>query len=125
MKGYGRGDMICIWTLVSTVLAALTFILIFGNGIFASDSPPLNVAYSAFASTYLPLWVADVTGDFKSQGLNIDISYGRGGSSTSQALLARSIDVALIGGGPIEANLSGGDLVYIAAHVPTLVFSLF
>ncbi len=112
-------------TLLRITLALFTFILLWGNGIFAADSRSLKVAYSAFTSTYLPLWVADAKGDFKSQGLNIDISYGRGGSSTSQALLAKSIDVALIGGGPIEANLSGGDLVYIAAHVPTLVFSLF
>ncbi len=103
----------------------LCFALTHSGGSFASEPASLKVAYSAFTSTYLPLWIADEKGLFKSAGLNVEISYGRGGSSTSQALLAKSIDIALIGGGPIEANLSGGDLIYIAAHVPTLVFSMF
>jgi ABC-type nitrate/sulfonate/bicarbonate transport system substrate-binding protein len=116
--------MICKRMLVSGITLFI-FGLILCDGAIAAEATPLKVAYSAFTSTYLPLWVADEKGSFKAEGLNIDISYGRGGSSTSQALLASSIDVALIGGGPIEANLSGGDLVYIAAHVPTLVFSMF
>jgi ABC-type nitrate/sulfonate/bicarbonate transport system substrate-binding protein len=31
----------------------------------------------------------------------------------------------VIGGGPIEANLAGGDLIYIAAYVTTPVFTMF
>ncbi len=111
--------------LSKTIFILLAIFLSLCGRSLASEATSLRVAYSAFTSTYLPLWVADEDGTFKAQGLNIDISYGRGGSSTSQALLAKSIDVALIGGGPIEASLSGGDLVYVAAHVPTLVFSLF
>ena len=110
---------------VASVMTTFTFLIAFRGGVLASEAAPIKVAYSAFTSTYLPLWIAEEKGIFKSEGLEIDISYGRGGSSTSQALLAKSIDIALIGGGPIEANLAGGDIVYIAAHVPTLVFSMF
>ena len=105
--------------------AVAAFLLVSRASPIAAQPVPLKVAYSAFTSTYLPLWIADAKGTFKSEGLNIEISYGRGGSATTQALLAKSIDIALIGGGPIEATLSGGDVVYIAAHVPTPVFTLF
>lgn len=85
----------------------------------------LKVSYSAFDATFLPLWVAEEKEIFKSIGLNVEISYGRGGSSTAQSLQAKSIDLAVIGGGPIEANLGGGDLIYIAAYVTTPVFTMF
>jgi NitT/TauT family transport system substrate-binding protein len=85
----------------------------------------LKVSYSAFDATFLPLWIAAEKDIFKSTGLNVEISYGRGGSSTAQSLQAKSIDVAVIGGGPIEANLAGGDLIYIAAYVTTPVFTMF
>lgn len=111
--------------MVASGMTLVAFLLILFGGASTSEAAPLKVAYSAFTSTYLPLWIAEEKGFFKSEGLDIEINYGRGGSSTSQALLAKSIDIAVIGGGPIEANLSGGDLVYIAAHVPTLVFSMF
>jgi NitT/TauT family transport system substrate-binding protein len=85
----------------------------------------LKVSYSAFDATFLPLWVAEERNIFKSLGLDLEISYGRGGSSTAQSLQSKSIDVAVIGGGPIEANLAGGDLIYIAAYVTTPVFTMF
>ncbi len=104
----------------------VSFLSVFTYGALSRAQPlPLKVSYSAFDATFLPLWVAEDKDIFKSAGLNLEISYGRGGSSTAQSLQAKSIDVAVIGGGPIEANLAGGDLIYIAAYVTTPVFTMF
>ena len=111
-----------IWPLVITI----SIVSLFARyGISLAQTSRLKVSYSAFDATFLPLWVAEEKGIFKSVGLDLEITYGRGGSSTAQSLQAKSIDIAVIGGGPIEANLAGGDLIYIAAYVTTPVFTMF
>ncbi len=104
--------------------ATLIISLLTCSDIFAAETS-LRVAYAAFTSNNLPLWVSKEKGVFKSEGLDIDVSYGRGGSSTAQALLAKSIDIMIGSGGAVEANLAGADVIYIASHVPTLVLTMF
>jgi len=108
------------------LVITVSFVSLFTwSGISLAQPLHLKVSYSAFDATFLPLWVAEEKNIFKAAGLDVEISYGRGGSSTAQSLQSKSIDVAVIGGGPIEANLAGGDLIYIAAYVTKPVFAMF
>lgn len=111
--------------MVALKVTIVAYTLFWWCGISLPETARLKVVYSAFDATYLPLWVAEEKGLFKSEGLDVEIIYVEGGSTAAQALQSKSIDVAVIGGGPIEANLSGGDLIYIAAHVPVPIFAMF
>ncbi len=111
--------------LLPLITMVSVFSLLAAAGVCPAQPLHLKVSYSAFDATFLPLWVAKEKKLFDSFDLDVEISYGRGGSSTAQSLQAKSIDAAVIGGGPIEANLAGGDLIYIAAYVTTPVFTMF
>ena len=51
--------------------------------------------------------------------------YISGGARLTQTLVSGDIDLAATGGAVINAVLSGADLTYVAASVPTYGFSLY
>ncbi|MBI3079725.1 MAG: ABC transporter substrate-binding protein [Deltaproteobacteria bacterium] len=90
-----------------------------------AQSGRMPVAYSAVSGAFAPLWVAYEEGLFTKHGLQVTQSFIAGGSRVAQTLVARDVELAVMGGGAIEATLGGGDLLYVAGYVNTLVFSLY
>src|SRR3989304_3079422 len=73
----------------------------------AADAPALRANYSAFSGAFAPVWIAADKGLFAKYGLNVDIRYIAPATST-QALLAKNLDIINPGGGIVEAGLEGG-----------------
>src|SRR5262245_21391159 len=85
----------------------------------------LVVGYVALNATHLPSWVAKEQGIFSRYGLDVDLQYIPSGSSPTAALLADQIQIMVAAEQAIQATLSGGDLVYVAAPTSAVFFSLY
>lgn len=90
-----------------------------------AQSPRMPVAYTAISGAQTPLWLAHEEGLFLKHGVMLNLIFIAGGSRAAQALVARDIEAAIIGGGLIEATIGGADLVWVASHLNSLVFSLY
>ena len=90
-----------------------------------AQSGRMPVAYSAISGAFAPLWVAHDEGLFTKYGLSVDQIFIAGGSRVAQTIVAKNVELAVMGGGVIEATLGGADLVYVAGYINTLVFSLY
>src|SRR5437868_2801958 len=60
------------------------------------EAPPpprkLQISYATEASVSAPLWVARDDGLFEKHGLDVDLSFVRGGATNMQAMIAGSVD---------------------------------
>ena len=75
----------------------------------------VTASYPGIAGFNIPFWVALDTGEFKKAGLEVDPVLISGGSKSMQALLSGGLDFAHVSGGvPVQASLSGADVVIIA-----------
>ena len=73
----------------------------------------------------LPLWVIAEAKLDQKYGVDLQNIYISGGARLTQTLVSRDIDLAATGGAVINAVLSGADLTYVAAGVPTYGFSRY
>jgi ABC-type nitrate/sulfonate/bicarbonate transport system substrate-binding protein len=81
----------------------------------------ITVSYPGIAGYNIPFWTAIETGEFKKAGLEVDPVLISGGSKSMQALLSRSLDFAYVSGGvPVQASLSGADVVIVATISNTM-----
>lgn len=91
-----------------------------GDGAPAAAAPvvPLKIAFSAMSFAQMALPVALDTGIFQKYGLDVELSFGPNGIP---ALIAGEVPVSV---GSVEdvitADLSGADLIVVAAMVPYL-----
>src|SRR5687768_6040280 len=79
-----------------------------GGGVFearAAESASLRASYSGVSGAFAPVWIAAEKGFFAKYGLPVDLRYIAPGTST-QALLAKSLDIVNPGGEIIEAGLN-------------------
>ncbi|MBI3076046.1 MAG: ABC transporter substrate-binding protein [Deltaproteobacteria bacterium] len=90
-----------------------------------ADTTRMPVAYVAISGSSVPLWVAHEEGLFARHGLQVAPIYIAGGSRVVQALVGRSVEMAVTGGGVIEATLGGADVIFVAAHLNNPTFSLY
>ncbi len=90
-----RSSIVKFQKLRLLVIPVSIFCIFAWRGVSLAQTLRFRASYSAFDATFLPLWVAEEKKIFKSVGLDLEISYGRGGSSTAQSLQAKSIDVAV------------------------------
>ena len=90
----------------------------------AADVTLLRANYAAFSGAFAPVWIALDKGLFPKYGLNIDLRYIAPATST-QGLLAKSLDIINPGGEIIEAGLSGEPVVYIAGILNRAVMSVY
>src|SRR5579883_2444448 len=80
----------------------------------ASAATHVRAAYTSDSGAELPILVADQTGLFAQQGLDVSVDRIAGGSSkVVQVIVAGELDVA------------GADIVYLATHIPRLAVSVF
>ncbi len=93
----------------------------------ASAATHVRAAYTSDSGAELPILVADQTGLFAQQGLDVSVDRIAGGSSkVVQVIVAGELDVAQIGGpAVVDADVAGADIVYLATHIPRLAVSVF
>lgn len=90
----------------------------------AADSPLLRANYAGVSGAFAPVWIATEKGLFTKYGLNVDLRYIAPATST-QGLLAKSLDIVNPGGEIIEAGLNGEPVVYIAGILNRAVMSVY
>src|SRR5438105_4501641 len=83
------------------------------------EAPPsprkLQISYATEASVSAPLWVARDHGLFEKHGLDVDLSFVRGGATNMQAMIAGSVDLAFSGASAtVTSHLAGADVRFLA-----------
>jgi len=86
----------------------------------------LRISYSAIASNTAGIWMAEGSGAFKRQGLDVQFVYISSSATNVQALLAGSIDV-MVGGssGIVSAAARGAPIVAVASQMNRPPASLY
>jgi ABC-type nitrate/sulfonate/bicarbonate transport system substrate-binding protein len=108
--------------LVVALLCGL-FSLACANFIFAAAA--VRVGYPQPSGAMLPIWVMSEAKLAQKYGIELQSIYISGGARLTQTLVSGDIDIAATGGAVINAVLSGAEMTYIAAGVPTYGFSLY
>ncbi len=86
----------------------------------------LRACYPAIAGNIAPLWIAKEKGFFARQGLDVDLTFIRGGTTAVAVMLSREATFCMIAGpGLILSHLSGSDLVMVAGITNTFDFTVF
>ena len=108
------------------LISVLAICLLTGRYVelWAADSPLLRANYAGVSGAFAPVWIATEKGLFTKYGLNVDLRYIAPATST-QGLLAKSLDVVNPGGEIIEAGLNGEPVVYIAGILNRAVMSVY
>ncbi len=104
----------------STVLALIAWFLLLRspNG-YAQERA--RIGYGAISIQSGLVWIAKDKGLFGKYGLSPEIIYIPGGSTNVQVLVSGNLDFSQLSGAPgAAANLSGADIVYIAAFLDKL-----
>ncbi len=89
----------------------------------AAEGNLVRANYSGISGAFAPVWIALDKGLFAKYGLNVDLRFIAPATST-QGLLAKSLDIVNPGGEIIEAGLNGEPVVYIAGILTRAVMSL-
>jgi ABC-type nitrate/sulfonate/bicarbonate transport system substrate-binding protein len=71
----------------------------------------LVLGYVALNATQVPAWVAKDEGIFDRNGLDVDLRYLPTNTSPTAAVLSGEVQVLVAAEQPIQADLSGADLV--------------
>lgn len=83
-----------------------------------AEAAPLRISYAAVAANIAGLWMAEGSGAFKKNGLEVQLVYIPSAGTNVQALLGGSIDVMVAGASDIvSAALRGAPLVTIASQM--------
>src|SRR5256885_3455568 len=86
----------------------------------------VTAAYSNISADDWLSWYAFEKGIFTDNGLTVDLQSINGGTQTSGALLAGSVQIAQFGGAEaLSANAGGGDLVVVANLAPVYPYKLY
>lgn len=81
---------------------------------------PLRVIYVTRNGAMGPLWLAQEAGLYAQHGIDAELTYISSGTLGMQALLAREVDIGVIGASAIiAANLNGADAIYLGAFQRT------
>jgi NitT/TauT family transport system substrate-binding protein len=89
-----------------------------------AEGDVLRANYSGISGAFAPVWIALEKGLFKKYGLDVDLQYIAPATST-QALLARNLDIANPGGEIVEAGLNGEPVVFMAGILNRPVMSVY
>jgi NitT/TauT family transport system substrate-binding protein len=96
-----------------------------GSGSSDADANTMTVSYSQVVADQLPLWIADESGLFTAQGLNVTLT-NLSGSDGFPALVSGQTQLASIGGSEmVSGAASGGEVNYLATLTPVFPYELF
>jgi ABC-type nitrate/sulfonate/bicarbonate transport system substrate-binding protein len=104
------------------LVAVLSILL--GNSASAQPTK-LNVGYSAISGDQLPAWIAKETEIFKKNGLEVQLIYFTGGTTTVQALVSGEVPISQVAGpAVVNSALAGSDIVVVAGGATSLDYWL-
>src|SRR3989338_3010169 len=105
--------------------AIFSLVLLCWYSVAQAQLTQLNVGYSAISADQLPAWVAKEAGIFSRNGLNVDLLFFTGGTTSILALVSGDVPITQVSGpGLINSVLAGSDAVFIAAGMTSLNFVL-
>ncbi|HEV8722682.1 MAG TPA: ABC transporter substrate-binding protein [Candidatus Binatia bacterium] len=114
-----------------SAFAFLSFLSGTSTAVFSAEKQTSNslekirVAYSSISGNTASLWVAYEHGFFRKYGLNVELVFIEGGSTTVQTLISGDVALAqMAGSGVIQSHLRGADVVLIAGLINTLTFQV-
>lgn len=85
----------------------------------------LNVGYSALSADQLPGWVAKDAGIFERNGLDVQLIFFTGGTTSILALVSGDVPITQVAGpGLVNSALAGSDAVFVAAGITSLNYVL-
>src|SRR5215467_13584796 len=85
----------------------------------------LNVGYSAVSEEQLPAWIAKESGIFEKNGLDVQLIYFTGGTTTVQALVSGEVPISQVAGpAVVNSALAGSDIVITAGGATSLDYWL-
>jgi NitT/TauT family transport system substrate-binding protein len=93
--------------------------------VISAASTNIRIGYPQPSGAMLPIWVMSEAKLAQKYGIELQNIYISGGARLTQTLVSGDIDIAATGGAVVNAVLSGADITYIAAGVPTYGFSLY
>ena len=111
--------------LSALVILALVLMEISAGETFAASANNIRIGYPQPSGAMLPLWVMAEAKLDRKYGVDLQNIYISGGARLTQTLVSGDIELAATGGAVVNAVLSGADLTYVAASVPTYGFSLY
>ncbi len=79
-----------------------------------------RIAWAAFSSSHIPLWVAQEKGLFQKHGIAPEVIFFSNGPTALQALVAGELDIVLTSApNVVNPRLAGMDTVMILSLIPT------
>jgi NitT/TauT family transport system substrate-binding protein len=100
---------------MKVVISALSLFLTVFLSLASAQLTKMTVGYSLIAAGSFPAWMANESGIFRKNGLDVQLVYIRGGNTVVMALLSKETPIGQVGGASIvSANLRGADVVMIA-----------
>src|SRR3989304_7945376 len=79
-----------------------------------------RIAWAAFSSSHIPLWVAQEKGLLKKHGIAPEVIFFSNGPTALQALVAGELDIVLTSApNVVNPRLAGMDTVMILSLIPT------
>jgi NitT/TauT family transport system substrate-binding protein len=105
--------------------------LFFSEALLGAEKPTpitpkkIRIAYSSLSGNTASLWVTYEQGFFRKYGLEPELVFIEGGSTTVRALAAGEVALAqMAGSAAIQSHLGGSDVVLIGGLINTLTFQL-
>jgi ABC-type nitrate/sulfonate/bicarbonate transport system substrate-binding protein len=91
----------------------------------AAARVPIRLSYPTTGASASVIWVAADGGFFERHGLDADVNYVESASTTLQALVSGSLDVAQSdGSAPVNGALAGTDTMILAGLINVLPYAL-
>ena len=113
------------WGRALLIVASLLLIQTSARESFAASANNIRIGYPQPSGAMLPVWVMAEAKLDRKYGIDLQNIYISGGARLTQTLVSGDIELAATGGAVVNAVLSGADLTYVAASVPTYGFSLY
>src|SRR5215470_8361970 len=88
------------------------------------EAEAIRVGIPGLSAEFTPVWAAHDRGRFKKYGLDVEIIVMQGGTQLIPAMVAGSIDFAVMGGAYLTGAVKGLDLVMVATHMDKFPYSL-
>src|SRR5918996_4796135 len=115
----------------SWALSLLVISLFFSEALLSAEKTAtvtpekVRIAYSSLSGNTAPLWVTYEQGFFRKYGLEPELVFVEGGSTTVRALAAGEVALAqMAGSAAVQSHLGGSDVVLIGGLINTLTFQL-
>ncbi len=101
-------------------LIVVVIILLLLPSRLPAELTPIRLAFNGFSGA-TPFYLGNDAGIFKKQGLNLELVFIPGGSTSLQALIGKSLDLLLTGGAPVANAILHGVKIKMIGGVTNLL----